>query len=385
MNKKWVSCLAIMGLSFATHVIAADVAIKIDDQKINKVMTVWMTKNNIPGAVIEIYADEQSRAYYFGLADKDKKTPVTNKTLFEIGSLTKLFTSLLIAEEVVAGKISLDNSIGEYVPDLAMSSDYLPKVSLFNLATHTSGLPFDVSDQMTSRSQLPEYFSNWEPKATIGTMWGYSNINTGLLGYVLEASTHETINQLYRHRLLRPLKMQSIGIEVPEDLKEDYAQGYTDKNELMTRDTSSIFLSAFAMKASGDDMMQFLKAALQLPGTPPKILDAMRMTQTPYVKIDTMFQGLGWTIYPIRPEAMETLLHPELKAALGPYKATILDKNNQKFDGNALIDKTGSTDGFRAYIALIPARKAGIVILTNKYVPNSEIVGMGREILFDIV
>lgn len=382
--RKVVKIVGVVTLFFAMNTIAAENSNKLNDQKIKKMMTVWMKKNNIPGLAVEVYSRGEPHSYYFGLADKDKKTPVTSKTLFEVGSFTKLFTNLLLAQEVAAGKIALSDTIANYVPDLTISSDYLSNVTFFNLATHTSGLPFGVASETKSRSQLPEYFSNWIPSSAIGSLWAYSNINTGLLGYALEASTHETINQLYRNRLLRSLGMELIGVDVPKELEGNYAQGYTEEDKPVRSSSASLFPSAGAMKASGDDMLQFLKASLQLPGVPVKISDAMRMTQTAYVKTDKMSQGLGWSIYPINKSSMHDLMNPELYGSLGPTKATTLDKKSQKFDAYALIDKTGGSEGFRSYIAVIPGRKSGVVVLANRYIPNGEIVKIGREILFSL-
>lgn len=382
--KKLIVFLGFILLLYLNVIFAEENSEIKESRRIERLVIAWMKKNNIPGAAIEIYADGQPHSYYFGLADKDKKIPITHHTIFELGSFTKLFTNLLLAEEVAAGKMVLDDSIVDYVPDLAILSDYLPKVSVFNLATHTSGLPFHMASEIRSRSQLPEFFSNWVPSSSIGTFWEYSNINTGLLGYVLEASTHETINQLYRTRLLHPLDMQLIGIEVPKDLTKNYAQGYTEEDQVKKHDNQWLFPAAGAMKASGEDMLRFLRAALQLPGVPVRISYAMRMTQTAYVKTDKMFQGLGWTIYPIRQDTIQELMHPELQSSFKSSKAKTLDKLQQKFDENVLIDKTGATEGFRSYIALIPARKSGVVILVNRYIPNGEIIKIGREILFGI-
>lgn len=354
---------------------------KIDDQKIKQIITVWMKKNNIPGLALEVYATGEPHSYYFGFADKEKKIPVTHKTLFEVGSFTKLFTNLLLAEEIAAGKMAFDDSIAKYTPDLTISSDYLSNVSIFNLATHTSSLPFRVPSEAKLRSQLPEYFSTWTPSSAIGSSWLYSNINSGLLGYALEASTHETINQLYRNRLLRPLGMELIGTEVPKELEEHYAMGYTDEDEPVRSPSTYLFPSAGAMKASGEDMLQFLKASLQLPGVPIKIIDAMRITQTAYVKTDKFQQGLGWTIYRWDDA---TIMNPDPNASYGSLKAEILTKSNQKYNADALIDKTAATEGFRSYIVVIPSRKSGVVVLVNRYIPNNEIIKIGRDILFNL-
>lgn len=382
--KTIVNILGFITLFYAISIFADENNHKINDQKIKKNITRWMKKNNIPGLAVEIYDMGEPHSYYFGLADKDKKIPVTTKTLFELGSFAKLFTNLLLAEEVAAGRISLNNSLAKYTPDLAISSDYLSNISLLNLATHTSSLPVGVENEMTSRSELPEYFSNWIPSSPIGSTWAYSNINLGLLGYALEASTHENINQLYRNRLLRPLGMELIGTEVSKEFEGNYAQGYTDEDKMIRSINNNLFPSNDTIKASGDDMLQFLKASLQLPGVPVKIVDAMRMTQTAYIKTDKLSHGLEWTIYPIDDNNISELMSSDLQASYGSMKAKLLDKKNQKFDAYALIEKTGETEGFSSYIVAIPARQSGVVIMANRNIPNNEIIKIGRNILFGL-
>lgn len=353
-------------------------------KEVNNKVVSWMKKNAIPGVAIEIYQDGEPFSYYFGYADPEKEIPVTEKTLFEIGSITKLFTSVLLAEEVNAQKISLSDSIAEYVPDLSVSSNYFNKITLLNLATHTTGLPLTVGNETRLRAQLPGYFANWIPNKTIGSQWRYSNINTGLLGYALEASAHENINRLYRYRILKPLGMTLIGTEVPADLQQYYSLGYNVDGVLVAPIKASLFPASAAVKASGDDMQKFLKASLLLPGTPKPIADAIQMTQTAYVKTTTLSQGLGWNIYPNARKNIKILLNPQMNASIGPLNANWIDAKKIKYDPSALIDKTGGTDGFRSYIALLPNEKSGIVILSNRFVTNSEILKIGREILFNL-
>jgi beta-lactamase class C len=94
---------------------------------------------------------------------------------------------------------------------------------------------------------------------------------------------------------------------------------------------------------------------------------------------------MAWEIHPLSSANNDSLLNPPKEMGLGPLPAKALDKNEQQFNGNTLIDKTGATNGFRSYIALIPNQKSGIVILTNRYVSNGEIVKIGRTILFRLV
>lgn len=350
---------------------------------INQTILSFMNKNHIPGAAVEIYDNAVPHAYYYGYADVKNKIPVTQHTIFEIGSISKIFTSLLIAEEVNAHHMSLNSPFTQYLPDFAAGSNSdLNKITIEELATHTSGLPFNVPRSTTTRSALVQFCADWEPSAPIGSQWIYSNMGMGLLGYSLEGVTHQNFNQLYRANILKPLNMEQIALTVPKRLQQYYAKGYDMNGQVVKPINMVLFPTAGAMKVSGKDIQQFLKAAIGLPGTPIKINSAMRLTETPFVAASNMKQGLGWEIRDIHPQQIDSLLINPL--GVGAIPAKQLSANEQRYDANTLIEKTGTTDGFRAYIAVIPAQRSGIVILTNHFSADDQIVSTGRNILFNL-
>lgn len=347
---------------------------------VKQAVSAMMQQQAIPGVAVELYVQGKPYAYYFGYANQTKKIPMSGNTIFELGSISKLMTSLLLAQEIDIAKMNLSDPITKYLPDL--SQDYAD-ISLQTLATHTSGLPFTVPKNITTVTGLHQYLMHWSPDDAPGEQWLYSNFGIGMLGYAIESSTHRNFNQLYRRHILNPLGMQPIGINVPAALKKYYAQGYDQNGNQVPPMEPGVFPAAGAIKASAQDMQHFLRAAIGLIGTPDRIFYPMRMTQTVYVEIADKMQGLGWQIQPITPENKIKLLHTG-EAILGPVAVKdIVDKPT--FNGDALIDKTGSTEGFRAYIAVIPNQKSGIVILVNKNVPNSVIVNTARDILFKTV
>ncbi len=349
---------------------------------VNEMIPAWMDKNSIPGVAVEIYTNGVPHSYNFGFADSHNKTPISDKTIFELGSITKIFTSLLVAEAINAGKMQLNAPISKYVPDLFPAGT---KITVLNLETHTASLPLEAPAEIDSRVKLAGYFSHWTPPYAIGSQWAYSNVGIGLLGFSLETANHQSLDQMYRANILGPLHMQEIGLRIPKALNAFLSEGFMKDGKVMPpRTQTSLFPAAWAMKACGHDMLLFLKAALGLPGTPEKINKAMRMTETPYVSIPGARQGLVWDIETISWENIATLLNPPAEMKLGPIPAQMLNKNEQKFDEKALIEKTGTTNGFRVYIGIIPNRKSGIVILANRNVPNGEIVKTARTILFKL-
>jgi beta-lactamase class C len=121
---------------------------KVSDADIVKeTANAFMSENHIPGLAILLYVDGAASSYYFGYADREKKKPVTQKTIFEVGSLSKLMTSLLFAQEIDMAKMNLNDSVKKYLPDLSTAFD---DISLKELATHTSGLEFNVPKTVQS-------------------------------------------------------------------------------------------------------------------------------------------------------------------------------------------------------------------------------------------
>src|SRR3990167_6453279 len=115
---------------------------------VTSTMTTYMEKNHVPGAAVLLYVNGKPYAYYFGYADRDKKTPVTSDTIFEIGSVSKVMTTLLLAEAMKANKVHLSDPL----------THYFSNVSLKNLATHTAGLPFNLPQKIKTQNDLSLYF-----------------------------------------------------------------------------------------------------------------------------------------------------------------------------------------------------------------------------------
>jgi beta-lactamase class C len=372
---KWI--LVIIGCCLSSAIFA-DTTMN-DGDTVKQTITKIMKENHIPGVAVELFIAGKPSSYNFGYADAVKKKPVTQQTIFEIGSISKIMTSILLAQQIDAAKIQIDDSITTVLPHLPTAFD---DISFKNLATHTSGLPFSAPETIKTRTALENYFKTWEPKEDADETWTYSNFGIGLLGYSLETLLHQNYNQLYRKNILMPLHMQAIGITVPQNLLENYAQGYDKSGAAVKPLQAGLFPAAGAVKASAQDMQQFLRAAIGLPGTPDKIFYPMRMTQASYVKLADQFQGLGWQIHSLDESEISNLLSQKNDELRSYPVEEMIEKPT--FDGNALIDKTGTTNGFRAYIAVIPNKKTGIVLLMNKNVDNNVLVHSARQILFKV-
>ena len=231
-----------------------------------------------------LYVDGKPEAHYFGYAKPNEKVRMNAKTIFEVGSLSKVITSLLLAQEVDAAKVQLDVSIKKYLPNL---SDDFEDISLKNLATHTSGLPMKQTEDFKNQQDFNQFLATYYPDYTVDEKWIYSNLGIGLLGPALEKIAHKPLNELYIQQILLPLGMQPIGITVPKNLETHYAAGYD-------KEGNEVALAAFTHACCGQSRLPLwtgtFNAAIGLPGTPEHILYPMRMTESVYAELPTKMQ-----------------------------------------------------------------------------------------------
>lgn len=379
---KIIGKIIIITLSLVSACIAAEIPTNpVPAEEIKQEITALMEENHIPGVAVELYIDGKPQSYYFGYAKPAKQVPVTKNTIFELGSISKVMTSLLLAQAVDAAKMQLNAPVMQYLPNLSTDFD---DVSLKDLATHTAGVPFNIADNIKTQSELDNFLSHFSYETMSEEKWIYSNLGIGLLGNAIEHATHQNINNLYRQQILSPLHMQLIGLTVPAKLAGNYAQGYTEEGTEAPRCCSTSLLPAAGqMKASANDMQRFLSAAIGLPGTPETILYPMRLTQSAFVELpNAVMQGLGWQVHPLDKKHVQGLLDASDVQDLMKSIDVVDVYKKPLYSGDVLIDKTGMTNGFRTYIAVIPNKKTGIVILANKAVKGPAIVKSARKILF---
>lgn len=359
---------------------------------VNPEIKKFMRQQGIPGVALAIYRHGKVYPYYFGYVSKRQKTPVTGKTIFELGSITKTFTSLLLAEEIQRDQLQLSDSIGPYLPSRS-DTDSIKQINFLELATHTSALPFNAPHipynakaTMDMKLKLQQFLQNWQAPYTPGTQSLYSNLGFGLLGIALAERNHSDLAVLMREKVLSPLHMFHTGLSIAKNDQKYYAQGYTALGKPATSPQSGLLASAWAMKTSIDDMQYYLKAALLTPDTPLGIRQAMRLTQRGYLKVlgkRNYDAGLGWVIVSLRGLKYQDLFH---KSVHFPHIPVLVQKiSAPKFDDNTLIDKTGTTDGFRSYMILLPGQQEGMVILINRCISDRwALPNLARKILFRI-
>lgn len=358
--------------------------------QLDQTMQHFMQKNGIPGVAVAIYDHGNTQTYVYGVTNKDKPNKVTNDTVFEVGSLTKLMTTLLIAEgssRIVhyqadtdaPPQLNLNSTLPTYLPAYAQNPAFKP-ITVLNLATFTGSLPFSLPDNVTTDTQVFAYLNSWKPAYPVGTKWQYSNASIGLLGAILQSQYHQPIDAIFQQMIFSPLNMTSTGLLLSSEQQAKLAQGYDKTGKAVPPTRFGFFPSAGDLKSTIADMSKFLAAAASAPNTNHEINIGMQVSQTAQVKLpDGTLQAMAWQVSPLN---SPNLLKAPTEMDLGPLPITWIKDPN--YDPNTLIDKTGATGGFRAYIAVIPSQQKGIVLLMNRYIPNGVLVDMGRKVLLDL-
>ena len=326
-----------------------------------------MAKYGVPGMAIAVTVAGKAYVFDYGLASIKTQRPVTNTTLFELGSVTKTLTATLVSYAQRSGHLSLSDKTSKYLPSLRGTQ--FGEIRLLNLGTHTpGGLPLQVPDNVRNDDQLMRYFENWRRAYAPGTYRTYSNIGIGTLGLIAAKSMDRSFDALMTRRLFPALGMRDSYIVVPAARMADYAQGYTKSGAPIRMATAELSSEAYGVKTSAADMIRFVQANLGPIELSPTFQEAIADTHIGYFRAGVMTQDLIWEQY-----AYPVGLHALLE---GNAAAMILDaipvrkiSPPQKPRYDVWMNKTGSTNGFAAYVALIPERRLGIVMLANKNYP----------------
>ncbi|MBC5992747.1 serine hydrolase [Pontibacter cellulosilyticus] len=318
-------------------------ATRLDSVKLH--LQELVQKNYVPGIVLGVYENGKTRYYTYGVADKRNGTAVSENTVFEIGSITKTFTTLLAQMLVKEGVVSWDDPVNKYLPDSLKSLEKEgQKVTLRHLASHTAGFP-KVPGNLKPKDNYDPYadytakdlyaYLNQVPLQTVpGEKINYSNTGVSLLGQVLENATGKTYQSLLRERVLQPLQLESA---VFDGANPSYtrAKGYLDGEPVKDWSAKAV-APAGMLDMSAKDLMRYNLAFIGETKTKlyPHMQEVLQVQKI--MSNDKGLQGgltLGWQI--------------------------------QVKDGDTLYWHNGGTGGFRSFTGLMPGKNKAVVILTN--------------------
>jgi beta-lactamase class C len=322
---------------------------------------------DVPGIAVAVTVDGQQYFFNYGVASKASGAPVTQDTIFEIGSVSKTFAATLASVAVVLGKISLDDHPGTFMPQLRGTA--VDRASLLNLGTFTAGgFPLQFPDAVTTDAQMLAYFQEWKPDAAPGTLRRYSNPSIGLFGHVAGLAMKGDFADLVETEVLAKLGFVHSHIRVPAAEMDAYAWGYNKAGQPVRVNPGVFDAEAYGVKSTAADMIRFVEANIRPETLEPPLRQAIEGTHIGYFKSGGLVQGLGWEQYPY-PVTLERLLAGNSnQMSLEANAATPLTPP-QAPSGPTLFNKTGSTNGFGAYVAFVPDRKIGIVMLANRNFP----------------
>jgi beta-lactamase class C len=319
---------------------------------VEAVIGAWVQKEQPPGVIVVVRRDGRTEFFPFGEADKAERRAVTPDTVFELASITKVFTTTSLAMEVDAGAVQLDDPVDKFLPYLRQHGGDIRQVTLRQLATHTSSLPRSPDSKPPqggwNRQSVMEWLAQWQAPYPPGTKSLYSNLAVGLLGYAIAAQEKRPLLEVWDRQFLGPLEMKHTFFETPPGDATLVAQGYGPKGMPIARSPVGGWPAGGRLSSSGRDMGKFLAANLGERPDLPAVTHAMRLTQKPFFKASAkMTQGLAW--------------------------------QRVNLEGELAIDKNGGLSGTSTYIGMLPERHLGVVVMANR--GKCSATAVGRKLL----
>lgn len=298
----------------------------------------------VVGMAIGVIADGQTQTFGFGKASATSPQPPDETTLFEIGSVTKVFTALALADMARQGLVSLDDPVGKWLPSsVQVPSREGKEITLAHLAMHASGLPRlgRILEAQALRHPLDPYakFTVDDLYATLastrlasvpGTRYAYSNLGVGLLGHVLARRAGMSYEELIRRRIGEPLGMRETCVALPDTWKSRLAEGHDiDGNPLPPWEIVTL-AGCGGLRSSVRDLVRFVQGNLGL--LPSSLGEAIQTTHVPRLDI-------------------------------GPNEAICLGWHLKKAEG--ILWHNGQTGGYHSFVGLRKNPPIGVVVLGN--------------------
>ncbi len=241
--------------------------------KISELVQPLVDAQVLQGVAIGIVDGKSRWTGDYGTLSADNSQSPTENTIYEIGSISKVFTGVLLASAVNAGEVKLDDSIGSIVKSISEKNAAVgDSIQLRHLSTHTSGLPrmpgnWSPADQHRpyvdyDRKKMIEFIEVVKPTQTPGEPSGYSNYAVGLLGELLSIKSGKSYQQLLSEGITTPLDMQSTTLQVSEDDRVRFAPPHQSSGEPDYEWELNAFAGAGGIRSTVHDMQRFIDAHL---------------------------------------------------------------------------------------------------------------------------
>jgi D-alanyl-D-alanine-carboxypeptidase/D-alanyl-D-alanine-endopeptidase len=295
------------------------------------------------GIIVGVVDQQGTRYFSYGETEFGNGITPDENSVFEIGSISKVFTSILLADMIARGEVKLDDPIQLYLPDGVTAPTRSERsITPYDLATHTSGLPrmpnnFSPADATNpyadyTVAQMYEFLDGYTLRRDIGSQYEYSNFGAGLLGNLLASAAGMTYEDLIEQRITSVLGMDDTSIELTPDQQRRLATGHVGTMAVPNWDIPAL-AGAGALRSTTADMLEFVAANAGLEET--RLHAVLSSTHEPRetAGAPSMQIGLGWHI--------------------------------RSGEGVAAVWHNGGTGGYRSFAGFVQDGNTGVVVLTN--------------------
>lgn len=308
-----------------------------------------------PGIVVGVIEGDKSSYYSYGVKEMTTKDPVDEHSVFEIGSISKTFTGILLADMVVKGKMKLDDPIQNYLPQgVTAPTRNGAMIKLVNLSNHTSSLPrmpdnFNPANPANpfadyTEKQVYDFLQSYQLSRDVGSQYEYSNYAAGLLGLILATKNGKSYDALMIDVIAKPLGMENTSISLTSVMKKNLAIGYQGGEPVENWDIISL-AGAGGIRSTTVDMVSYVRANMGISKS--NLYPAMQLSQQNTRGASEVPKvGLGWHI--------------------------------ADADFGEIIWHNGGTGGYRTFAGFIKGGNKGVVVMTNS---NISIDDIGMHIL----
>lgn len=307
------------------------------------------------GIVVGIIDADGSRYYSYGVKSLESKEPVNEYSVFEIGSITKTFTGILLADMVIKGEVKLDDPLQNYLPaGITAPTRNGATIKLVQMSNHTSSLPrmpdnFNPANPANpfadySEKQVYDFLNTYKLTRDIGSEYEYSNYAAGLLGHVMATKKGVTYEKLMIDVIAKPLNLNDTRIALTPKMKTNLAMGHSEGVEVENWDLTSL-AGAGAIRSNAVDMLKYVSANMGKAKT--NLYPAMQLShKNSRVEGSSPMVGLGW--------------HKTGSAEL------------------EIIWHNGGTGGHRTFTGFTKGGDKGVVVLSNS---NASVDDIGMHLL----
>jgi CubicO group peptidase (beta-lactamase class C family) len=382
---------SLLFLLFWSYWVAQAQLITLPDEKVNAAARTYLSKKSGCGLVIGVIQDGRKTFYTYGETTKGSGQAPTSRSLFEIGPVTEGFTTAVLADFVMRGEVSTNDSLARFFPTgfrlpsyvnaycspvrVPVVSDFLhtPSYScepdpqnptipirLCDLTSHTAGLPTLKRLQFWHRrnpyarytqGDLYRLLNSYQFNGPHFPEYQYSPLHTALLGHVLSLKAQKTFEQVLIESICRPLNLNDTRISLNQEQLERRLPGHNASGKVRPYWTYDVLAPAGALYSSPEDLLQWVAVHLGLTH-------------------DSLYYSLVMT------HQANFVVEQSTKAAWGWWQTPM------NSSGKVITERYGQTGGFSCYVGFEKSSRTGVVVLSNTAQPTKV---LGQEILKSLI